>query len=275
MSRFGQQRPVAVAFRESGFGLLESHHAEGFFMDWREDPFAKVILVVGGEGTLYLPGVEFAIRAPALVVAPPGARHRIADRPGRPLSLVGVCLRHPEYPDADLAEAACGQWRIEPDTPLSRRLLEWIRVLLVEERLQKPGAGALQDSLVCRIIIELARTPARMLAGKADAFQRVGHYVGELDDTFWKIDDLGSAANSLGLSRRRFTQIFREITGESWLARVCRLRLDYAARLLRTTDLSVRSIAFEAGYGDLAHFHRSFKGRFGESPGVHRRTAKR
>ncbi len=273
MDRFAQQMPVSVAFKRSGFGLLESHHAEDFFMDWRVDPFAKVILVVGGEGTLHLPQREFAIRAPALVVAPAKARHRIADRAGRPLSLAGVCLRRAKFPERALVEAACAHWRVESGTPLVRRLMEWIQMVFVEERLQRPGAWALQRSLVCRIIVELARTPARLFAGKADSVERVTQYARELEDAFWKSDDLDAVAASLGLSRRRFTQIFRTVTDESWLARVNRLRLAHAARLLRETTLSVRAIAFETGYGDLAHFHRSFKARFGTSPGACRKAA--
>ena len=47
---------------------------------------------------------------------------------------------------------------------------------------------------------------------------------------------LDTAATSLGLSRRRFTQLFREVTGSSWLNYVRRLRVEHAKRLLGQTD---------------------------------------
>ena len=77
-------------------------------------------------------------------------------------------------------------------------------------------------------------------------------------------------ARTLGLSRRRFTQLFRELAGESWQKRVSSLRMRYAADLLRSTSISIRSIAFECGYRDLSHFYRVFKQTHGMSPGQFR-----
>jgi AraC-like DNA-binding protein len=34
----------------------------------------------------------------------------------------------------------------------------------------------------------------------------------------------------------------------------------------RFYELSISYIAFEAGFGDLSHFYRSFRRRYGESP---------
>lgn len=239
-------------------------------MDWREDPFAKVIHVLGGEGTLHLPEAAFAIQAQTLFVVPKALRHRIADRPGYPLSLTGVCLRGEASAGAELVEAAAGESRMETGTPLADRVSGWIRLLMAEERLGKAWAAQLQESLVKRILVELARAPVRTHAGKVDSAGRVRDYASELETSFWKIDDLANVARAHGLSVRRFTHLFREVTGESWLARVSRLRLAHAAHLLASTSLSVRAIAFEAGYRDLAHFYRAFKSRHGVSPGNYR-----
>ncbi|MCZ6674240.1 MAG: helix-turn-helix transcriptional regulator [Verrucomicrobia bacterium] len=67
-----------------------------------------------------------------------------------------------------------------------------------------------------------------------------------------------------------FTQLFRQIASESWQKRVANLRMGYAADLLRTTSVSIRSIAFECGYRDLSHFYRVFKQVHGMSPGKYR-----
>ena len=78
--------------------------------------------------------------------------------------------------------------------------------------------------------------------------------------------NLDAAASSLGLSRRRFTQLFREITGTSWLAHVRGLRIDHAKKLLESTDRTVLSVAFECGFEDLSTFYRAFKRETDESP---------
>jgi len=50
-----------------------------------------------------------------------------------------------------------------------------------------------------------------------------------------------------------------------------RLRIDHAARLLRSTDKSVLEIALECGFENQGYFHRCFKARFGTSPLTYRK----
>jgi transcriptional regulator GlxA family with amidase domain len=72
------------------------------------------------------------------------------------------------------------------------------------------------------------------------------------------------------LGRRRFTELFRQVTGESWRRYVHRLRMDYAARLLSSTERSVTAIAFECGFEELSHFHHSFKSTYRVPPLAYR-----
>ncbi len=51
-----QKKPVEVEFRPEGYAVLESHHEEAFFMDWRRDPFPKILMFIGGEGILEMRG---------------------------------------------------------------------------------------------------------------------------------------------------------------------------------------------------------------------------
>jgi AraC-like DNA-binding protein len=67
---------------------------------------------------------------------------------------------------------------------------------------------------------------------------------------------------SLSSFKRDFQRHFGEAPGR-WLARK---RLDYAAALLRATQLNVTEIAFESGFEDVSHFSRVFKDRFKQSP---------
>lgn len=262
-----RRSPVAVKTGKSGLALFESHHEEGFFMDWRRDSFAKILFVIGGEGTLFRSRRTVALQASTLLVIPPMAPHRIADAAGRPLSLVGICLDPTGFRPKALLVRACSRWRVETDSPLCRRIRDWLREILVEERLRRPGYGALRGSLGVRLLVELARTPARPTPGRLDSASRVEAYLRSLEREFWRDESLDEVAVRLGLSRRRFTQVFREKAGASWLGYVRRLRLEHAAQLLVSTRLSVRAIAFECGYADLSHFYRLFKEAYGTSPG--------
>jgi AraC-like DNA-binding protein len=270
MSR--QRFPVEVSFRDSGFGLLKSHHEEGFFMDWRQDPYAKVLVIVGGEGVMEKPGSPVAIRAPMVIVVPAGRRHRLADRPGFAMSLYGICLRDTAYPGPALVRAACARWRVVADPEACRRVQESLREILAEERHQQVGSADLQLGLVARILAALARLPDASAGEAADSATRVAAYIRKMEQEFWRPADLDSVARSLGLGRRRFTDLFRHLAGESWLARLTGLRMAHAARLLAAGALTVRSVAFECGYDDIAHFYRLFKKTHGVSPGQFRRS---
>ncbi|MDQ8179122.1 helix-turn-helix transcriptional regulator [Pelagicoccus sp. SDUM812005] len=146
---------------------------------------------------------------------------------------------------------------------------------MIEERNERPESEDLQLSYVCQLLASLTRNPFdeepsdEALRSRA----RVEAYVERLASSFWKTEDLDSVARSLGLSRRRFTQIFREVTGESWLARVTRLRMEHARHLLTETQLSVRSICFECGFAEISSFYRLFRSTYRTSPGAFRKQA--
>ena len=62
------------------------------------------------------------------------------------------------------------------------------------------------------------------------------------------------------------TYLARELTGRTFLEQLTELRLTHAATLLRDNRHSIIGAAFSSGYGDLSHFYRLFRARFGQPP---------
>ena len=241
-------------------------------MEWRRDPFPKILLIVGGEGVLHRRRKIFAIRAPSLIIVPKGAPHRLSDSPGSPMSLYGICFDDPVFPSRRLVESVCNRWRLESGTALTARAAELLKAIMIEERRATKASEDLQLSYICQLLAAIARSEDRGLSDDSLSSQaRVAAYAERLATEFWRSDDLDSVARSLGLSRRRFTQVFREVTGESWLAWLTRLRMEHAARLLRETSLTVHSVAFECGFSELTSFYRLFRSTYQSSPGAFRR----
>lgn len=109
-----------------------------------------------------------------------------------------------------------------------------------------------------------------VIGANSESSDRVARYALELKSEFGKHLNLAEAARRVALSPRQFTRLFRQITGQNWCKYVLDLRLKRAADVLISTDKSVLEIAFECGFEDLSHFHRSFKVAFGSPPLVYR-----
>jgi AraC family transcriptional regulator len=82
---------------------------------------------------------------------------------------------------------------------------------------------------------------------------------------------LGELAGMASMSKYHFLRVFQRITGLTPYQYLLGVRLRRAALSLRTTDLPITSIAFDAGFGDLSTFHGRFRDVFGQSPGGFRR----
>jgi AraC-like DNA-binding protein len=84
---------------------------------------------------------------------------------------------------------------------------------------------------------------------------------------------LEELAAACGLGTSRYSQLFRELAGESPMAYVRRLRMERAAALLRCTSLSVGALAGTLGYSSIHYFSAAFKSFHGVSPEAFRSAA--
>ena len=91
-----------------------------------------------------------------------------------------------------------------------------------------------------------------------------------LSRNFQKAPQVGELAKHCGLSRSRFTELFRLHTGQTVSEYLEKQRLDRACHLLRYTSMSVTEIADQLGYATLFYFSLRFKHVFGRSPTAYR-----
>ena len=195
--------------------------------------------------------------------------NRIEDDPGRPISLYAVCV-DPKVWSADptLHRRLVGG-RV-PQTPmLWDRLTVLTRRLLFEQTEPRPTAPIRMAAGALEILAMIADALESRREGKREeltAVESVQAYTQRLVRNFYDTGSLDQVAEGLGLSRRHFTQLFRKVTGRTWLQQVRDLRLDHAEKLLSLTDRSIASIGFECGFGDLSSFYRAFKTRHKRSP---------
>ncbi|MCO1659867.1 GlxA family transcriptional regulator [Pseudonocardia humida] len=79
-------------------------------------------------------------------------------------------------------------------------------------------------------------------------------------------------ADHAGISARTLNRQFHDLTGRSPQAWLQRLRLDTAAELLESTDLTVHAIARRVGLGTATNLRMRFTGTYGVPPTRYRQT---
>ncbi|RWH75729.1 AraC family transcriptional regulator [Mesorhizobium sp.] len=82
---------------------------------------------------------------------------------------------------------------------------------------------------------------------------------------------LAELAGGTATSPYHFLRTFRHVAGMTPYQFLLRTRLHRAAVRLRSSDATISTIAFDAGFNDLSTFNRRFRREMGEAPGVYRR----
>jgi transcriptional regulator GlxA family with amidase domain len=76
------------------------------------------------------------------------------------------------------------------------------------------------------------------------------------------------------MSRYHFSRRFKEALGESPYQYLLHLRLNRAADLLRSGELSVTEAALDVGFTELGRFSQMFRAFLGKTPTEFRRAAR-
>jgi transcriptional regulator GlxA family with amidase domain len=131
------------------------------------------------------------------------------------------------------------------------RLIDALLVLIVRhwldgrEALSAGWLGALRDPKILRALSAMHRDPRHP----------------------WSVAELAARA---GMSRAAFARRFSLLVDQTPLGYLAQWRMSVAAKLLRSTDLSVESVALSVGYDSATAFGNAFRRHFSISPGRYR-----
>ena len=73
-------------------------------------------------------------------------------------------------------------------------------------------------------------------------------------------------AKSMNITARQVNNILHKTYGMSFTAKLNEIRVEYAAKLLATTDAPIEEILGQSGYRNYPYFSQCFKKRFGMTP---------
>lgn len=151
--------------------------------------------------------------------------------------------------------------------------------IMAETAGNRPYSEAYLSALICCLAVELLRsmeidgqqvqktalTPDILLTQQIDTYFEQ-HFADSCGET--------ELAKQLHFSRRHLVRILKKHYNISFREKLLCTRLDYAAFLLRTTDLPVSTIATEVGYGSESAFFKVFRRSFGMTPRQYRTHSK-
>lgn len=236
--------------------------------------FFEMFFVVEGSG-LHRRGTTCIPLTPGtLVFVRPEHRHAFATGPGGALVFVNVAVSAAWRRSlATVVELPVG-WETG-GTPsghyhLERRPAETLRQLMFS--LMEPGPEP--DALV-RTWVQAIR--ASQAAGPSADRPPVWllRLVSEMERPEWMNEDLSFWQKRSGRTAAHLARCCRRYLGAPLNELVNRARIGRVHYLLRTTEEKITTIAFEAGYNNLAHFYRVFQRLSGETPRSWRERAVR
>ncbi|MBI1290619.1 helix-turn-helix domain-containing protein [bacterium] len=249
----------------------ESIHAPGFVMAAEQHPFHELFFLFRGSLRVYTGPMKEAVYLTESSVFPVGARtrHRMEDQSGAVLLILafshGFIESNPTRASLWKMLVERGSKGVRPGLIERERIERSFRTIFAEQQGQRPGHELLVGAEADSILVSLVRLPDH--SSERNSHVRVQDVLRSLEESFFDDWDIETAARRAHLSRRRFSQIFRELAGMSFIDKRNELRLDYAAARIADGTSTIVSASFSSGFGDLAHFYRLFARRFGCSPG--------
>jgi AraC-like DNA-binding protein/mannose-6-phosphate isomerase-like protein (cupin superfamily) len=268
--------PLSIEPPAGGVLAAESAHDRHFSMAFQQHAFHEVFALVRGrmEVLLESPGnpepERLTLRPGSFLAVAAAVRHQLLDSAGSTLLLFSVhCDLTEREPDRRTlwdALAAPPIRAITPTPPETRLLHDRIRSQMALQRPASTPEGRLAGTAhFDEMLLTLYRN--REQAAPPESEERVRAFYRRLPGQIHERWDVDRAAGATALSRRRFTELFRQVVGEPFSPALQRLRLERVCELLASGEQSIAGAAFSCGFEDLSHFYRLFRRRYHVPPG--------
>jgi len=96
--------------------------------------------------------------------------------------------------------------------------------------------------------------------------ERIKNTLKYIENNYFEKISINECANDCEISVRYFSELFKNITGDTFIEFINKFRLNKAKILLETTNKNIINVAFEVGFENISHFNRLFKKYFKLTP---------
>ena len=124
-----------------------------------------------------------------------------------------------------------------------------------------------------QIMFLLITNNQRSTHAKSDqkALEKIKSILLYIDEHYAEVITIEEVANYCFYSPSYFMKFFKEHMGVGFINYLNDYRLEIAAKKLLTTSENILNIAVSAGFDNLSYFNRSFKKKYGVTPGQYRK----
>jgi AraC-like DNA-binding protein/mannose-6-phosphate isomerase-like protein (cupin superfamily) len=233
----------------------------------------SILFIVYGSGKVEFENKRFDIGADSVITLAKDMNHKISDKARKQMTIFSV------YFDEEKAglNKYILDYLLNADEPLtlplyySENIKRHLRQILYEQNTKPPGYKLSIKQNFSLAVLQIYRArlshgQQRISAKFPDSRERVKSVLDFISQNCHEQYGLADAARLGKVSQRQFTNICRELTGESFIKFLNSVRCKKAAELLKETEMHVAAIAFETGYEDLSTFYRAFKKNYNTSP---------
>ncbi len=244
-----------------------------YLVERRTFPYFAIEFVAEGEGQLTLDGRECRLRPGVAFSYGPGIAHCIRAEPQRPMlkyyvDFVGrraaQLLRRSPIPPGRIAQVSA---------PGDVRAL--FESLQTNGAADSPLAPALCAAFLPVLLLKLEERAIPYAAADPRAlaiYQRVRAWI---EAHYLEVHTLEAVARACGVNLSYLCRLFQRFDHQTPYRYLLRLKMNRAAQLLLDTDLLVKEVAAELGFGDPFNFSRSFKTTLGLAPEAFLRQSRR
>jgi AraC-like DNA-binding protein/mannose-6-phosphate isomerase-like protein (cupin superfamily) len=137
--------------------------------------------------------------------------------------------------------------------------------------IEKQSKRSINQITMGLLFLQLMNFTDKLYVGKTNFEEELMIKLLSFIEENYKEGSLTDFANILHCDLHWLSRMIKKITGKTFTQLKQIKRLDQAAYLLTTTNLTVSDISYAVGYSNVGYFHRIFQKRFSTSPNNYRK----
>ncbi|MBQ8203804.1 MAG: AraC family transcriptional regulator [Clostridia bacterium] len=244
---------------------ISTHHSKGFRTHWHT--FFEIEIVTSGKGIHNLNGQQFEIKKGSIYLLGPTDFHGFYAPSS--ISMINISFDEEMLTDDILSFLISSS----PKKSYDLESGDYNRIIMAAKLLQHEcEVGGSCKKQLCQYILSFFTRNMNI-----ENMDYVNHIqlsgirksILYLEMHFREKLTLEALAKHAGFNPTYFSELFKKVTGETYVERLNTLRTGYAAMLL-ANGFSVSDSCYMSGFGSLSNFLSVFKAKFGVTPSSYR-----